>query len=49
MQVNTNIESFLVRVVFKTMIIEIQRQFTPILMNESNCSARYGGTVPPSK
>ncbi len=29
--------------------IEIQRWFTPILMNGRKCNAQYGGIVPPSK
>ncbi len=29
--------------------IEIQRQFTPILMNGRKCNAQYGRIVPPSK
>ncbi len=29
--------------------IEIQRRFTPILMNERICNVQYGGIVPPSK
>ncbi len=33
---------------FKTKTIEIQRRFTPILMNGRNCNGQYGGIVPPS-
>ncbi len=49
MPVNQNISSFLVSVLFKTKTIEIQRWFTPKLMNGRNCNAQYGGIVPPSK
>ncbi len=33
----------------KSKTIEIQRRFTPILMNGRKSNAQYGGIVPPSK